>query len=121
MSSHRLLLGTYTSTVHLVEFIPPTTSRAPTLRLIKNLAIPRASWIRKHPKLNYIWYIAHEADDDGGRVAGVEGFIWVYRITPDGHAEKLGEVSAVDNPCHVEVVSGGTGLAAACVSHVLQS
>jgi 6-phosphogluconolactonase (cycloisomerase 2 family) len=121
MSSHRLLLGTYTSTVHLVEFTPPTTSQAPTLRLIKDLPIPRASWITKHPKLNDIWYIAHEVDDDGGRAAGVEGFIWVYRITSGGFAEKLGEVSAVDNPCHVEVVAGGTGLAAACVSRVLQS
>jgi hypothetical protein len=114
--STRLLLGTYTSVTHLVDFVPPTNSSPPSIRLIKNLPIPRASWIARHPVHSDIWYIAHEADDDGGATANVEGKIWVYRITPNGEAERLGEVSARDNPCHITVIGGGIGLAVANVS-----
>jgi hypothetical protein len=115
MSSY-LLLGTYTPVAHLVEFVAPTSSSPPSLRRIKDLSIPRASWITRHPTLRDICYIAHEADDGGGSISGVEGKIWVYRISPEGDAMRLGEVSAVDNPCHIAVIGGGIGLAVVNVS-----
>lgn len=111
-----LLLGTYTNVTHLVDFTPPTSTAAPSIRHLKDLPIPRASWIARHPTHSDIFYIAHEADDGGGAVTGVEGKLWVYRISPEGEANRLGEVTSVDNPCHVVVVAGGRGLAAANVS-----
>lgn len=114
--SSNLLLGTYTSVTHLVEFTAPTPSSPPSLRLVKDLPIPRASWITRHPSLQDIWYISYEADDGGGSIAGVEGKVWVYRISPEGDVARLGEVSAVDNPCHIAVVGGGAALASVNVS-----
>ena len=66
-----------------------------------------------------ICYIAHEADDDGGSISGVEGKIWAYGISPEGDATRLGEVSAVDNPCHIAVIGGGVGLAVVNVSQII--
>jgi len=114
--SSNFLLGTYTSVTHLVEFTAPTPSSPPSLRLVKDLPISRASWITRHSSLRDIWYIAHEADDGGGSIAGVEGKVWVYRISLEGDVARLGEVSAVDNPCHIAVVGEGTGLASVNVS-----
>lgn len=114
-----LLFGTYTDVTHLVRFNPPNGSSPPTLERVKDLDIPRASWITRHPQHSEIFYIAHEVDDGGGTVPGVEGKVWVYRNTPDGDATRLGEVSAAGNPCHVEVVGGGTALAVASVSRTL--
>jgi hypothetical protein len=114
--SSRLLLGTYTSVTPLVDFVPPTKISPPSIQHVKDLPIPRASWITRHPTLSDIWYIAHEADDGGGSISRVAGKIWVYRISPGGDAMRLGEVSAVDNPCHIAVIGGGVGLAVVNVS-----
>jgi len=115
--SSRLLLGTYTPVTHLIELVAQTQSSRLSVRHIKDLPIPRASWITRHPTLNDIWYIAHETDDGGGSMPGVEGKVWSYRITSEGDATRLGEVSAVDNPCHLAVIGGGTGLAVVNVSN----
>lgn len=115
MASH-LILGTYTPVTHMVEFAATTSSSPPSLRLVKDLPIPRASWITRHPSLRDIYYIAHEVDDGGGSISGVEGKIWVYRISPEGDAVRLGEVSAVDNPCHIALIGGGAGLASVNVN-----
>ena len=111
-----LLLGTYTGVTHLVRFTPPTDGTPPKLERVKDLDIPRASWITRHPKHSDLFYIAHEVDDGGGSIPGVEGKVWVYKITPDGATERLGEVSAGGNPCHVEVIGDGVALAVASVS-----
>lgn len=115
MGSTEILLGSYTNTTHLARFTAPSAESPAALEVLKELAIPRASWITRHPSLADIFYIAHEADDDGGRIDNVEGKLWVYRISREGEAEKLGEVSAKENPCHVVVVGDGRGLAAANV------
>lgn len=111
-----LLLGTYTDRSHIVAFTPPTKTSQPEIAHIADIAVPRASWWAKHPKYSDIWYAALEADDNGGKTLGVEGFIGVYRITLEGQCECLGQVSAKENPCHVAVVAGGAGLAVANVS-----
>ena len=111
-----LLLGTYTDHTHLVRFTPPSEASPPSLQRLKDLDIPRASWITRHPQHADIFYIAHEVDDGGGTIPGIEGKVWVYRITPDGDATQLGEVSAGGNPCHVQVVGESIGLAVASVS-----
>jgi 6-phosphogluconolactonase (cycloisomerase 2 family) len=112
----RLLLGSYTPVVYDVEFTPPTESSPPRLEKVRDLPIGwGASWLTRHPTHRDVWYVALEADDDGGVKLGVEGHIAAYRITESG-AELLSQVSAVDNPCHVEVVGSGRGLAVANVS-----
>lgn len=113
-----LLLGTYTDVTHLVRFTPPSESTPPSLERVKDLDIPRASWITRHPQHADIFYIAHEVDDGGGTVPGIEGKVWVYRISPDGDATRVGEVAAGGNPCHVQVVGGGVGLAVTSVSRI---
>jgi 6-phosphogluconolactonase (cycloisomerase 2 family) len=112
----RLLLGSYTPVVYDVEFTPPTKSSPARLEKVRDLPIGwGASWLTRHPTHRDVWYVALEADDDGGVKLGVEGHIAAYRITESG-AELLSQVSAVDNPCHVEVVGSGRGLAVANVS-----
>ena len=112
----RLLLGTYTDYVNEVEFAPPTAHSPPCMKKIRDLAIGwGASWLLQHPVQKDIWYAALEADDAGGEVFGVEGHIAAYRINERG-SELVSLVSAVANPCHIELVGGNRGLAFANVS-----
>lgn len=111
-----VLLGTYTAQSHIIEIRPPTADRPVGFSHIADIPVPRASWWTKHPRYTDIWYAALEADDRGGATLGVEGAVGVYRLGKDGACEKLGEVSAVDNPCHVAVVAEERGLAVANVS-----
>lgn len=116
MTSTQLLLGTYTPSVYQVQFNPPTQSSPPSIQKIRDLPIGwGASWLTQHPTLRDIWYVALEADDQGGIDLSVEGKIAAFRIDESG-ARLLCETSAVNNPCHVEVVGHGIGLAVANVS-----
>ena len=115
MSPIRLILGTYSPVVHLVEFTPPDGSTPPSLTAVKELSIADASWLTRHPVHKDIWYACIEPNDDGGKRLSVEGRVECYRITEKGDYEKLSQVSTVDNPCHIEVIQGGKGLAIANV------
>ena len=114
-TEHRLLLGTYAPTVSLVSFTPPQDGKAGSVSVVKELPIANASWIIRHPVHKDIFYTCIEEFDGGGTVLGIEGSVAVFRIDTDGKYEKLGQVSAVDNPCHIAVLENGKSLVVANV------